>query len=582
MRVRRRGDKRWEFVFSELNLRVRFVLIASLLFLAFAAPAWFAVRSLVDQVTQQWVIRYAEQQIRYDRTRVLRPILREIELARQLAGSSAIIDFAHDPGNAALEVRAIADMENLRTSFSDQSYFVALLPNGRYFHNNRAGDFTGKQYRYTLDPREDKDSWFYGQVRQARDLHLNVNLDKSLGVTKIWINVLIRDGNEVLGLAGTGFDLTEFIENVVEPGTPGVTRFLIDHAGAIQIHRDQSLIDYSSISKSSGEQKTIDLMFGNPLDAAAIRAGMRELLTTSDKVLTIPVQLDGRRYLVGLSRLESIDWYEVTLLDLGVLLPFSQFTAVLAVYALSMAAMLILFSLAMNHYVIRPIGRLEYAMANFEQGKQVPPDLPAYGTGEIRRLMRRFTELADVVTEARLDLESKVRQRTMELDRLIRMDVLTGILNRRGMTDRLEAEVMRTRREGGQFGVLLIDVDWFKDINDKHGHVAGDRVLKTIATLIQDEIRPYDLASRWGGDEFLVLVSPADQATLNSLGTRLCATVGVSQAALDDNGGVIPLGLSIGGHLSQAGEDVVTLLSNADQALYRAKRAGRCTYRASR
>jgi len=568
-------------VVTQLNLRVRFLLIAALLFLAFAAPAWLAVRSLVDQVTRQWTVRYAEQQIRYDSTRFLRPILREIDLARQLARSAAIIDFAHDPGNAALEARAIADMENMRISFSDQSYFVALLQTGRYYHNNRTGDFTGKQYRYTLDPGEGKDSWFYAQIEQARDLHLNVNLDKRLGVTKLWINVLIRDGDKVLGLAGTGFDLTDFIDNVVEPSTPGVTRFLIDHAGAIQLHRDHSLIDFSSISKSSDEQKTIDLMFGNPKDVAAIRAAMRSLLTSADKVVTIPVEMGGRRYLVGLSRLETIDWYEVTLLDLGVLLPLSQFTAVFGVYALFMAFMLLLFSLAMNHYVIRPIQRLDRAMADFEKGDRVPPDLSSRGTGEIRRLMQRFSELAGMVTEARLDLESKVRERTVELDRLTKTDALTGILNRRGMTERLEAELVRTAREGGQFGILLIDVDWFKDVNDKYGHIAGDRVLATIAVLIKGEIRPYDFASRWGGDEFLVLVSPTDQSTLDSLGTRLCTTVGVSKAALDDDGNPILVSLSIGGHLSAPGEDLATVLAKVDQALYRAKREGRCTYRAS-
>lgn len=566
---------------NQLNLRVRFLLIAALLFLAFAAPAWLAVRSLVDEVTQQWTVRYAEQQIRYDRTRFLRPILREIDLARQLARSAAIIDFAQDPGNAALEALAVADMENLRTSFNDQSYFVALLQSGRYYHNNRGGEFTGRQYRYTLDPKEGKDSWFYAQIDQGRDLHLNVNLDKRLGVTKLWINVLIRDGEKVLGLAGTGFDLTDFIDNVVEPSTPGVNRFLIDHTGAIQLHRDQSMIDFSSISKASDEQKTIDLMFGKPHDVAALRAGMQYLLTSADQVVTIPVEIEGRRYLAGLSRLESIDWYEVTLLDLAVLLPLSQFTAVLGVYALFMAFMLLLFSLAMNHYVIRPIERLDRAMTDFEKGDQVPSDLSRRGTGEIRRLMQRFVGLADMVTEARLDLESKVRQRTVELDRLTKTDSLTGILNRRGMTERLEAELVRIAREGGQFGVLLIDVDWFKEVNDKYGHTAGDRVLATIAGLIRGEIRPYDFASRWGGDEFLVLVSPADQATLDSLGTRLCTTVGVSKAALDDRGGPIPISLSVGGHLAAPGEDIATVLENADQALYRAKGEGRCTYRAS-
>lgn len=553
-----------------------------MLFAAFSVPTWLAVRSLVDDIMAQWTVRYVEQQVRYDKIRVMRPIVREITVARQLASSAAIIDFARDPGNATLQARAIGDMETLRYSFSDQSYFVVLLNGGQYFHNNRQGEYTGRQFRYTVRPDAPKDSWFYDQIAQRRDLHLNVNIDRSLGVTKLWINVLIRDRDEVLGIAGTGFDLTEFIENVVEPGTTGLTRVLIDGAGAIQLYRDQSLIDFSSISKSSDEQSTIEAIFDQPSDIAAIRAGMKELRASSDLVKAIPAEMAGRRYLIGLTRLESLDWYEMTLMDLAVLMPFSQYKAVLVVYVFLMAFMLLLFSLAMNYYVIRPLGRLDRAMADFEQGQQVPADLADSGTGEVRSLMNRFSALAEAVTESRRDLESKIRQRTLDLDHLTKVDALTGSLNRRGMTERLEAEIVRSAREGGQFGILIIDIDLFKNINDTYGHIVGDQVLRTLAGLIAGEVRPYDFTSRWGGDEFLVLVSSADRATLDSLGERLCAKASSCADVMGDDGQYIAFSVSIGGQLSQSGSSLNDILSQADQALYDAKREERGTYRAAR
>ncbi len=566
---------------NQLNLRLRFFLIATLLFLAFAAPAWLAVQSLVDQIMEQWAVRYAEQQTRYDKSRILQPILREISLARKLATSKPIIDFSRNPGNRQFEQRAIAEMENYRTAFSDQSYFVALSDSGRYYHNNREDDFSQKQYRYDLDPMSIKDSWFYGQMNQGRDLHLNVNFDKSLGVTKLWINVLIKDGKNVLGIAGTGLDLTDFIETVVEQNTPGVERFLIDHAGAIQLHRDQRLIDFSSISKSSGEQIMIDRLFDNPADVASIRNSMKMLASSTDTVVTLPIEMNGRHYLVGLTHLPSIDWYELTLLDKAILLPFSQFRTVLGVYVASMAVMMLLFTLAMNHYIIRPLRQLNEAMSGFEHGIRVSDKLANAATGEIRSLMQQFTKLADSVTEARLDLESKVQERTLELDRLTKIDSLTGILNRRGMVERIEADLERSARDNGRVGILLIDIDWFKNINDKHGHATGDLVLATIAKCIENEARPYDFVARWGGDEFLVLVSNADRATLDSLGTRLCLAASCCLTILDAAGTPIQIGLSIGGHLSTQGEDISALLLHADEALYEVKRSGRNAYRSS-
>lgn len=562
-----------------MNLQPRFHLLTIIFFVVFAIPSWIAVRALAESIMEQWAVRYAEKQVLYDKGRTLQPILREVALSRQMASSQPLREWARRPEDKALTQRAVKEMENFRQNFQDHSYFVALLGNGHYYHNNAQNEFGGQEFRYVMDERNKKDAWFYDLIRQKRDIHINVNPDPNLGITKLWIDVLIRDGNDILGIAGTGLDLTSFIKNVVEEGSPGVTSLFVDHDGAIQIHRNQALIDFASISKNKSQQNTIDLLFERPEDRKAVLAAMKELEVRKKNVATLFVQSNGRRHIAGIAYLPEIDWHEITLLDLGVLLPFSQFAGILAVYTLTLLGILLLFNLALTRFILKPLKQLDAGMAAVEAGSEVPAKLENLGTGEIGRLMKRFVHMAKSVTISRRDLEFKVQERTIALERLTKIDPLTELLNRRGMTERVESELKRARRENNRLGILWLDLDNFKEINDWQGHAAGDRALEAIARIIDATIRPYDVAARWGGDEFLIMLYPTDEAVLLALGERLRQAVAGCRSVIGKDGHSIELSASIGGHLAGKDEEFNTVLQQADGALYAAKAAGRNCYR---
>lgn len=557
-----------------MNLKPRILLLTGLLVIASALAAWWVARQQAVGIVEQWAVRYAEKQVLYDKSRMMQPILREIALARQLAGSRQIREWARTPDDPELTRNAIAEMENFRLNFADQSYFLVLRESGRYYHNNAKNEFAGKQLRYRLDPKKPADQWFYDIMRQQREMHLNVNPDVNLGVTKLWIDVLIRDGNDILGVAGTGLDLSQFIREVVNNPQPGIASLFLDHDGAIQVYRDERLIDFSSITKGASERKTIDLLFDRAGDRTAILSAMKELEKLQTTVITRFVEMNGKPYLAGVAYLPEIGWYEITLLDLSVVLPLTSFSGILLVYGLTLLAALALFNLVLGRLVLRPMAHLEQAIQKVQNGQFSPESLPTGGKDEIGRLMGHFKEMAQTVWQARSELEDKVKERTEALERLTHTDPLTELLNRRGMTERIEAARSRSQRENSRFGLLLLDVDAFKDINDQHGHGVGDQALILIAELIHSIIRPYDSAARWGGDEFLILAVDCDAATLTRLGQRICTTVAETRRLTDHEDQPIRLTLSIGGALVGS-EDAEVALSKADQALYAAKDAGR-------
>jgi diguanylate cyclase (GGDEF)-like protein len=153
-------------------------------------------------------------------------------------------------------------------------------------------------------------------------------------------------------------------------------------------------------------------------------------------------------------------------------------------------------------------------------------------------------------------------------------DMLTGLLSRRPMAERLEAELQRQQRQGGSFALLSIDIDHFKRINDAHGHAAGDAVLQRVAQALQDNARRIDSVARMGGEEFCVLLPGADRDSAERAAARLLQAVRrLEHPELGAGRGVsISIGLAV---TEQPGEPLHGLQRRLDQALYQAKSAGR-------
>lgn len=149
-------------------------------------------------------------------------------------------------------------------------------------------------------------------------------------------------------------------------------------------------------------------------------------------------------------------------------------------------------------------------------------------------------------------------------------DHLTGIANRRGLNDKLTEEHARTQRYGGRFSILMLDLDRFKQINDQHGHQAGDQILRELATLLQEECREADTVGRWGGEEFMAILPQIGVHDATEAASRIRKAI-----ANHEFHDALDVTVSIGVAEHQVREPIERLVARADEALYQAKRTGR-------
>jgi two-component system cell cycle response regulator len=201
--------------------------------------------------------------------------------------------------------------------------------------------------------------------------------------------------------------------------------------------------------------------------------------------------------------------------------------------------------IGVNDYLMRPIDKNE---------------LLARARSQIRR--RRYTErLRDNV---QMSIEMAIT------------DALTGLFNRRYMESHLGTLIEQAMSRGKPLTALVLDIDFFKTVNDTHGHDAGDDVLREFALRIKRSIRGIDLACRYGGEEFVVIMPETDMAVAAMVAERLRRRIAADPFAIQQGTGTIPVTISVGISAMRGKDDnAASILKRADQALYQAKREGR-------
>jgi diguanylate cyclase (GGDEF)-like protein len=367
-----------------------------------------------------------------------------------------------------------------------------------------------------------------------------------------------RDGGTApLGLVVINVDLEGVFRQLAADLPSGIDLYLTNRNGDFLLHPDPA----RAFAFDRGQRALVQEQFSA---AAVLFDGSTDhVITTTPELVAAfvkqplsPPQQDAF-FTLGLS--QPLDHVLKESNALG----FTMLRIVLAFSGLS-----VLLAALLARAITRPLDQIVGAVKRFSAAQQREP-LPLERRDEIGVLARSFAEMQE-----RIDAQvAELHEKQDELNHLASHDNLTGLPNRRLFLDRLDLALARARRNEERLALLFIDLDRFKDINDMHGHAAGDAMLRAVAERIRASVRESDTVARLGGDEFVVLVEgthhPEDTSLLaQKVLTALTPPVPYGTMTLE-------VGASIGvSQYPQDGQTASELVASADRAMYRAKKEG--------
>ena len=398
---------------------------------------------------------------------------------------------------------------------------------------------------------------FFSEIAPSR-----LDPDKALTLhiaSPIWTN-----DQQVLGLVVLSINIKKLFSRLQRELPDYYQLFLANSQGELLLNperkKSQAKVQGPSVMIQTQLPELLALLEGQSTNMLSILPAKREQPTRLAAFATVSIEAESKHLLLGLAVPEEHILEASRQLDQRLI----QIIVVLSLLTL-------LLSLWLARNMIRPLHQIGLAIAHFSENLSLQP-LPTERGDELGKLARDIRAMQEKILTQIIQLNSNQK----ELQRMAHNDPLTDLPNRRLFFDRLQHAISNAKRSGKLLGLLYVDLDHFKEINDTHGHAAGDEVLTNVAHLLGSVTRSGDTVARIGGDEFVILFENIEnRATLLGIARKL---LDLLQNRLLIDGKDLQVRASLGISLyPQDGSDAQTLLQNADRAMYSSKRSGRNT-----
>lgn len=399
-----------------LGLRTKAIVVMILASLVAIVPTTLIGMSVVASVQEFFGNAYARNLTELSRQQIQSPLERDLALSQRLAASQLLSDWLLDEQNTEKRERFFREADGFAETMRGSAYFAISANSLNYYFNDAdTPDDYSQAPRYQLSRDSTDDAWFFNIINTLTTYNINVNPDVQLGTTRVWLNLPVRHNGATIGLAGTGLDLTDFLNEFIQSDEPGVTPMILDRQGFVQAHPDPDQIAYGSAAglreSAQAFAENFDVGDRNRFETALGAAEQ------SGAVQLLDATINNRNQLLAVAYMPELEWHLVTAVDLSVAQIMSRnwWLSILVAFGVMLVLLLVSIGFAVERLVIRPLGRLRASATAISQGNyQV--DLPVSGRDEIGELGQAFDTMAQQVRNHTEELERRVRERTQALE----------------------------------------------------------------------------------------------------------------------------------------------------------------------
>lgn len=359
-------------------------------------------------IRESFAIKYSRLYSRLKENQITGMITKNINASLQMSQSPAILNWMKNFNDNNAKKLAFETVENFKKFLSPGTdVFIAIHGNLHYYHNNK--------YINTLNLNKPDDSWYKDAISGGEKFILNIDYNDNLKTTKLWVNIPIKENGKIIGVLGTGDNISEFLQKVLETNERGTSVILTDKKGLIKAHKNANYVDKINVLKLNPDFSQQNIL-------QKIYARATHSSHTPDAGY---IHFDSSRYYISITYLESIKWYMLFLVKTNEIVQLSQFFPLILTSVLFILLFFILILFLSRRIIIKPLQILTGTMEKIAAG-QLHIRLSENSNNELGKLTRAFNlmvndmgailsevnQLAEKTTGSSIKLEGKIKDTT--------------------------------------------------------------------------------------------------------------------------------------------------------------------------
>ncbi|MDR0289554.1 MAG: GGDEF domain-containing protein, partial [Treponema sp.] len=459
------------------QVRNTHILILALTFLLVVAMTAIVVTGITNDISENIVRFYsveAMEKFNYY-------IQQDLVLVQKVSRSAAVSNWFADEENPIKRAAAYDEMMDYTGTLPNALLHFAIDKSKNEFSIDGSVPFEDFVHFDTLSPSYAGTNWYSNTIESENNYILNVDIDKITKKPRLWINHKVTKDGKIVGVFCSGIPFDELVRGLfANYDNKNVRGYIVDKDGYIQMDSTSSVAHLENNIQNSIFSLCADTTFNSVL--ADYLAGIADYFDPDAETVIIKLVKDSNKY-ASILPIEGTSWSVVTFFNSHSLYSIKNLTLLLAAILIAFVICTLSGSLFIYRLVLTPLNLLTKSLSasKFYSGE-------IYGCNrddEIGDLALTIQKMRDRLSTYNAELLRAARER----ERLIRIDQLTDIPNRRSFDERLPLEWGRSIRTGTPISLLILDLDHFKNYNDTYGHLQGDKALQAVAKLFMLELK---------------------------------------------------------------------------------------------
>lgn len=415
----------------QLGLRGKALLFLFTTGLAMGGISLAVVTSLQRDVTHELTSYAAERYVQYHKERTLGGIQGDLALAKKMADTPVLRRWVKKPGASNAVEPAFEELHSWVNQFSTHAAFVASKPASAFYFVDTKSlaniDKSTFKPTYLLNEGDKDDVWFFNTLSQQEPYNFNVDYSAKLNVTKLWINVVMKDSGGAIGVVGTGIDITQFINEFVKTRERGINGMFINDEGAIQGHADASLIALNAPVSSEQAKSTIWKLLPNEQERQALRKAMASLKQGQRDSVALTLTLDNQPRAAAVAYLPPLKWYTIATLDSSAVIGLEHWISFMGIFAIALLIGGVVIFLGGNREVILPLQRIAEATRRVA-ARDYTVRLPKDRDDEIGEVAAAFNQMTASLADSQHQIDANAAQTASALQRAESFEELAQVL----------------------------------------------------------------------------------------------------------------------------------------------------------